>query len=186
MHLPLYGLPESGLHWHNVAKTALQDAGLVSSLADTCLFIGTVASSYVALVLHVDDMLVAASSREVFSTLHNLLCQRFPVQSLGEPTYFSGLELEYHQPSGRLFISQIAYVEMAIAAAGMRNAKPQSTPADASGHQVRTVTEHSWLLTPSRFDRHWGYHYTSLAPNRTYRQLLPRLPETSSLRVPTM
>ena len=85
-------------------------------------------SSFIFLLLYVDDMLIAAKSMVEVNKLKSLLSKEFDMKDLGAAKKILGMEIHRDKASGRLWLSQHSYVKRMLERFKMDNAKPISTP----------------------------------------------------------
>ena len=69
----LYGLKQSPRQWYKRFDSFMLSHGFKRSEYDRCVYINIVDGSPIYLLLYVDDMLIAAKSREEITTLKKLL-----------------------------------------------------------------------------------------------------------------
>ena len=67
---------------------------------DSCVYITIVDGSPIYLLLYVDDMLIAAKSREEITTLKKLLSSEFDMKDLGAAKKVLGMEITRDRKSG--------------------------------------------------------------------------------------
>lgn len=82
--------------------------------------------SYIALIVYVDDVLVASPSLELIEGLKKYLHQIFTIKDLGEAKYFLGMEI-VRGPAGTS-LNQRKYILDILSSAGMVGCKSVSTP----------------------------------------------------------
>ena len=102
--------------------------GFVRSDADHSLYINY--TKQVILLLYVDDLVLAVSTKDTIDWIRLKLHQEFDMTDLGPLTTFLGREIQRNQTSRTLFLSQIKYVNKMLQTIGMQNCNPAVTPAD--------------------------------------------------------
>jgi len=103
--------------------------GYKSCEYDCCVYVKSLDdSSFIFLLLYVDDMLIAAKNLDDVVGLKALLSQEFDMKDLGDAKKFLGMEIRRNRSSKKLWLSQQSYVEKVLDRFGMSNAKPVSTP----------------------------------------------------------
>ncbi|XP_019192723.1 PREDICTED: uncharacterized protein LOC109187019 [Ipomoea nil] len=90
--MSLYGLKQASRQWNAKLTTALQDNGFKQSAADPSLFTKVSDKSFMALLIYVDDILVAGSDSQQIHSLKEFLDKTFKIKDLGHINYFLGLE----------------------------------------------------------------------------------------------
>nr|CAE02229.2 OSJNBb0015C06.7 [Oryza sativa Japonica Group] len=84
--------------------------------------------SPIYLLLYVDDMLIAAKSKEEISTLKKQLSSEFHIKDLGAAKKILDMEITRDRNSGLLFLSQQSYIKNVLQRFNMHDTKPVSTP----------------------------------------------------------
>ena len=85
-------------------------------------------SSYIFLLLYVDDMLIATKSMCEVDRLKDLLRKEFDMKDLGTTKKILGMEIHRDRESRKLWISQKNYIKKVLEKFNMQDAKPVSTP----------------------------------------------------------
>jgi hypothetical protein len=83
---------------------------------------------WIILVLHVDDMLIAARNRSEVDKLKSQLRSSFNMKDLGTAKKILGMEISRDQKAGKLWLTQGKYEHKVLAKFNMSNAKSVSTP----------------------------------------------------------
>ncbi|KAF5471614.1 hypothetical protein F2P56_008393 [Juglans regia] len=90
-------------NWHliqlDVNNTFLHGDLLEESKSDYSLFTNSTSHSFIALLVYVDDILIASSDLEAMKSLKSLLNAKFKLKDLGSLKYFLGLEVA-RSPNG--------------------------------------------------------------------------------------
>ncbi|MGV7513054.1 reverse transcriptase domain-containing protein, partial [Mycobacterium kansasii] len=81
--------------------------GFAQSVHDTCLFTKITTTGFTALLLYVDDVLVAGNDLTEIESLKKSLHYSFTIKDLGKAKYFLGLEIA--QTSTGIYIDQRKY-----------------------------------------------------------------------------
>ena len=108
----LYGLPEAGLRWHRTISGVLLEAGFRISDADPCVFIYVSKRGKCTIALHVDDLLVTTTSKELTEWLEKLLSDKFgkvTTETESQIPYL-GMVLTVHD-QGHITVSMPAYID---------------------------------------------------------------------------
>ena len=124
----LYGLKQSPRQWYKRFDSFMLSHGFKRSEFDSCVYIKFVNGSPIYLLLYVDDMLIAAKSKEQITTLKKQLSSEFDMKDLGAAKKILGMEITRDRNYGLLFLSQQSYIKKVLQRFNMHDAKPVSTP----------------------------------------------------------
>ncbi|KAL6345174.1 hypothetical protein AAG906_013658 [Vitis piasezkii] len=116
--------------WYNQKGLFNLDRKTWSCEYDCCVYVKSLDddSSFIFLLLYVDDMLIAAKSMVEVNKLKSLLSKEFDMKDLGAAKKILGMEIHKDRASGRLWLSQYSYVKRVLERFNMDDAKPVSTP----------------------------------------------------------
>lgn len=126
LHKSIYGLKQSSRQWFAKFSNALIDFGFVQSKADYTLFTRTTKDSFTALLVYVDDIIVASDNSDEVSKFIKLLNDRFQLKDLGKLKYFLGLEIARNELG--ISICQRKYALEILEDTGMLASKPVHFP----------------------------------------------------------
>lgn len=127
----LYGLKQASRQWYSTLVQALQALGFVQSSADHTLYIKQGKSgAFTALLLYVDDVLLAGNDMTEIQLVKDSLHAKFRIKDLGEAKYFLGLEIA--RSSAGIVLNQRKYALELLSDSGLLGCKPVSTPMDSS------------------------------------------------------
>jgi hypothetical protein len=124
----LYGLKQSGRNWHNLLHDYLVDQKFVQSLSDSCVYTRFNENSKVIIITWVDDMIIAASDKQVLCEIKDSLSQRFKMKDLGKLEWFLGMMFKCEK--GFIEIDQRKYIEKVLTKFKIDDCQPKSTPCD--------------------------------------------------------
>jgi len=145
----LYGLKQVSRQLFVKFSFTLISHGFTQSKADYSLFTRTKGSSFIALLVYVDDIVIASNNVEEVSALTIFLNSVFSLKDLGPLKYFLGLEVA-HSAKG-IVISQRKYALEVLEDYGVLGAKPVFFPMDPNLKLSRTNGE--LLSNPSSYRR---------------------------------
>jgi hypothetical protein len=89
----LYVLKQASQQWISKFFAALVELGFIQSKADYSLFIRLKGSSYIALLVYVDDVAIVSNDPKTVFDFIVLLNNKFRLKDLGPLKYFLGLEI---------------------------------------------------------------------------------------------
>nr|GFA85097.1 ribonuclease H-like domain-containing protein [Tanacetum cinerariifolium] len=96
------------------------------------------------LLLHVDDIVLTASSSELLHRIISSLHQEFAMTNLGSLNYFLGISVTWD--SSGMFLSQKKYAVEILERASMVHCNPSRTPVDTES-KMRTICDAVFDLT---------------------------------------
>jgi hypothetical protein len=101
--------------------------------------------SLLLLSVHVDDQLIACTSRDELNKFKELLNRRFECSDGGPVNYFLGINIYRDIPARLLYLSQQHYLESLLARFNMSNCHPSKTVLPSDFKPV-TPTEEEFEL----------------------------------------
>lgn len=126
----IYGLKQAGRTWNITFDKKLGELGFARLDSETCLYVfrdsGT--SEYCYLVVYVDDLLLAATSRKFMNKVKRMLGSAYKMRDLGEASYILGIKISRNRNSGTIELSQTQYIDEVLRRCGMADCKPARTP----------------------------------------------------------
>ncbi|XP_078160840.1 uncharacterized protein LOC144556253 [Carex rostrata] len=122
----LYGLKQTSRNWFDKFSTSLKSVGYTQSLADYSLFTRRISTGFVAVLVYVDDVVIAGDDQASIEWLKRYLSSSFHIKDLGRLKYFLGIEVA-HSPEG-LFLNQRKYALDILGESGMIGVKPCDFP----------------------------------------------------------
>nr|XP_023887403.1 uncharacterized protein LOC111999506 [Quercus suber] len=122
----LYGLKQASRQWYSKFSTTLLQYGFLQSKADYSLFTKHSGTSFMALLVYVDDILIASNDPQSVADLKDLLNNQFKLKDLGSLKYFLGLEVARSEKG--ISLCQRKYTLEVINDVGMLGCKPVKTP----------------------------------------------------------
>jgi hypothetical protein len=125
-----YGLKQASRKWYERLTGLLVKQGYTQSSSDYSLFTLTNGDSFTALLVYVDDIILAGNSMEEFDRIKRIMHQEFKIKDLGQLRYFLGIEVA-HASTG-VTICQRKYCLDLLTDTGLLGSKPAPTPLDPS------------------------------------------------------
>ncbi|KAI3677759.1 hypothetical protein L6452_37027 [Arctium lappa] len=157
----LYGLHQAPRAWYDTLSSYLLENGFERGVIDKTLFIKRKKKDILLVQIYVDDIIFGSTRDKMCKEFEELMHQRFKMSSMGELTFFLGLQVQ--QKSDGIFICQSKYVQDILTKFGFSDSKPASTPmethkqitADLEGedmdvHHYRSMIGSLMYLTTSR------------------------------------
>lgn len=147
----LYGLKQAPRLWFGILDKALGSFGLKNSSADKCIYVLRTSSTTTIAIVHVDDFIIGASSKDTLNALAAHLRNLFQVRTV-PPTRFLGINITRDQTNRKMFLSQEHMVEKLLERFGMEQIHPKVIPADPNKHlQANTSAKSEREKQASRY-----------------------------------
>ena len=128
LHKSIYGLKQVSYQWFHKFSNALLSEGFVQSTSDHTLFTKHQGTSFLALLIYVDDIIIASNDQLVVDTLKHTLNCKFKMKDLGPLRYFLGLEVA--RSTASISICQHRYALELLSDIGYLDCKPITIPMD--------------------------------------------------------
>lgn len=126
----LYGLKQASRQWYAKFSLALTHFGFVQSVANYSLFVYDRDNVFLAILVYVDDLILAGNSPQQCQEFKSYLDACFKIKDLGRLKYF--LEIEVSRELNGLFLCQRKYALDILNDTGMLGAKPVSFPIETN------------------------------------------------------
>ncbi|KAI5728895.1 hypothetical protein M8J77_025006 [Diaphorina citri] len=120
----LYGLKQAPMEWNAKFDSYVKAKGFKQTLSDKCLY--TNDSCGTILLLYVDDIIIAGSSKEILQNWKTVLMSEFKMTDLGPLHLFLGIKID--RTNEGMFLTQSQYIQNLLNRFEMGNCNPASTP----------------------------------------------------------
>ena len=124
----MYGLKQGSRQWYENLHLPIGEIGFVPNNTNTCFYIKRSGSSWLYLLLYVDDILIAGYQLETVNEIKQWLKSRFEMKDMGEAEYVIGIEITRDRLNRLLTLSQGSYLETVLKRFDMTICKPTDTP----------------------------------------------------------
>jgi len=101
---------------------------LVENVVDNCIYIKIKGSSFIILILYVDDILLASSDKNLMNEINGFFSLNFDMKDLGYASYVLGIEIHRDRCKGALGLSQKAYIEKVLKTYNMHKCSGIASP----------------------------------------------------------
>jgi hypothetical protein len=126
----LYGVNQASRQWFAKFSTTLISHGFIQTKSDYSLFTRSQGSSFIALLVYVDDIVLASDFVDAINQFIQFLNNEFKLKDLGDLKFFLGLEIA--QTSKGLSICQRKYTLEILEDCGLLAAKPSKFPMETN------------------------------------------------------
>ena len=162
----IYGLKQASRQWFAKFSSTIIQQGFTQSHLDYSLFTRTQRTSFIALLVYVDDILIASNDPQSVIALKESLYTEFKLKDLGNLKYFLGLEVA--RSSKGISLCQRKYALEILNDSGMLGSKPVLTPMEQN--LKLSATDGIPLVDPSTYRRLVGIllYLTVTKPDISY------------------
>jgi hypothetical protein len=145
----LYGLKQAFRQWFSKFSSTIIAHGFQQSKCDFSLFTKTEGSTFIGLLVYVDDILIASNNPESVKVFTAFLDQKFKLKDLGPAKYFLGFELARSHKG--ISLCQRKYALDILQDSGFIAAKPVKFPMEQ--HLKLSKDQGELLTDPSIYRR---------------------------------
>ncbi|XP_019101814.1 PREDICTED: uncharacterized protein LOC109133276 [Camelina sativa] len=124
----IYGLKQASRQWYKCFSTILLNNVFSQAPSENTLFVKMTDSSFIALLVYVDDIMIASNSDMEVSAVKALLAKAFKIKDLGQARFFLGLEIARN--ANGISVSQRKYCLNLLNDTGYLGCKPKNVPMD--------------------------------------------------------
>ena len=162
----LYSLKQASRQWFAKFSTALLMLDFTQSRADYFLFTKKTSTSFIALLVYVDDILLASDNKQAVDELKVLLDQQFKLKYFCDLKFFLGLEVV--RAASGISLCQRKYILDLLKEAGIMGCKLAKTLMDPNAKLSKY--EGKTLQDPSSYRRLIGrlLYLTITRPDITF------------------
>jgi len=174
----LYGLRQAPRQWFDKLSSTLCDYGFTRSYADYSLFTYRKGTTFLALLVYADDIILASNDSQACKDFKEYLHSCFRIKDLRPLKYFLGIEVA-RGPLG-LFLCQRKYALEIIDECGLLGSKPMEFPMEEN-HKL-ALDSGSTLDDPCRYRHLVGrlIYLTITRPELSYAvHILPQFMQNS-------
>ncbi|KAJ4747387.1 Retroelement pol polyprotein-like [Rhynchospora pubera] len=145
----LYGLRQAPRMWFSKLTEALQLYGFTQSYADYSLFTMKKGNVFLAILVYVDDLVIAGNDSEAIVQFKQYLSCTFYMKDLGALKYFLGIEIARNRTG--LYLCQRKYTLDIVAECGLLGGKPAAFPIEQN-HNL-SIASGKPMKDPERYRR---------------------------------
>ena len=163
----LYGLRQASRQWYSKLSSSLLKFGFSQAKTDSSLFIIQTSTSFIALLIYVDDVIIASNDLKEIDVVKKFPHESFTIKDLGELKYFLGIEVA--RSAKGIVLSQRKYALDVLKDSGFSGSKPVGFPMESS--LKLTANDSSPLLSdPASYRRLIGrlLYLTITRPDLAY------------------
>jgi hypothetical protein len=139
----LYGLKQAGRCWHKKLNEVLEKMGFIRLTCEHSIWIYKRNNTWIIIPVFIDDMTIAAKSKDDISQVKDELCSHFKLRDLGPTSWLLGVEIKRVRSKRTLTLSQHQYILDILKCFQMSDCKPVSTPLDPSIHLSASMSPQS-------------------------------------------
>ncbi|KAE9296708.1 hypothetical protein PR003_g23685 [Phytophthora rubi] len=127
----IYGLKQAASAWHQTIHAVFMKIGLRSCGADQCVYVKGAKGTYAYVCLYVDDMIIAAKTKEEINEVKMALKNAFKMKELGETKFILGTEIDHDRMAGTLMTKQTRNIDDVTNRFNQQDAKAVVNPCES-------------------------------------------------------
>jgi hypothetical protein len=132
LYKSLYGLKQAGRCWHNKLNEVLEQMGFKRLICEHSIWVYSRGTSRIIIPVFIDDMTIAAKTKEEIAQVKDELKAHFKLRDLGPTSWLLGVEIKRNRSKCSITLSQRQYILDILQRFNMEDCKPVSTPIDPS------------------------------------------------------
>lgn len=140
-------MKQTSHQWYKCFSSVLLGANFVQSPADNTLFVRATSTSFIVVLVYVDDLLITINDDAALAQLKDLLHSEFKIKDLGSARFFLGLEIS--RSSEGIAVCQRKCALNLLEDSGLLGCKPSSILMDPNLNL--TKTSETPLLQPTEY-----------------------------------
>ena len=102
----LYGLKQAPKAWNDALDKYLKSIGFQPTVSDACVYVGKWEGIVVYILIYVDDMLIAAPTRDILSRVKAKIHERFPITDNGPLSFWLNMHFNRDRRQRTIAIHQ--------------------------------------------------------------------------------
>ena len=114
--------------WYLKFDGIITQNGFKENTVDRCIYLRVCGSSYIFLVLYVDDILLTSNDSNLLIETKHMLSTHFDMKDLGEASYVLGIKILRDRANEVLKLSQRTYIENILKRFNMHNCSSIRAP----------------------------------------------------------
>jgi len=132
----IYGCKQSSKLFHDMVKEELTGIGFVQAKADECLFLLNRGTSYMRVLVHVDDFACTFNDRAMYEEVFAAVKGKFKITDYGPISRFCGICVERTE-EGKYRLHQRPYIEELLVRLGLVGQKGPCLSPEKSGTKAK-------------------------------------------------
>ena len=133
----LYGMKQASRIWNQTFHKTVESWGFHRVPCEWCVYRRETATGTIIFVVHVDDIVSAASSPEENAHFKAQLMSQWEISDLGQAKFALGIGITRHIPTHTISLSQTAFIDRVVERFDVHAARPVDTPMVAGLHLRR-------------------------------------------------
>jgi hypothetical protein len=124
----IYGLKQASRQWYLKFDEIVTSYDFKENIVDQCIYLRISGSTYIFLLLYMDDILLATNDNELLLKTKRMLSSHFDIKDLGEAFYVLSIQILHDRTKGALGLSQKTCIDPVLNRFHMQYCSPEKTP----------------------------------------------------------